>query len=53
MVLLIAAALAPLVPQGCASTPRSAAVPDDLQAVAVVPGYPTTIRYFPTDASHV
>jgi predicted acylesterase/phospholipase RssA len=38
---------------GCASTPRMPAVPDNLQAAAVVPGYSTTIRYFPNDATHV
>ena len=32
---------------------RLAAVPSELQTLAVVPGFPNTIRYFPTDATHV
>jgi predicted acylesterase/phospholipase RssA len=31
---------------------RSNAVPSELQALAVVPGFPNFIRYFPTDATH-
>jgi predicted patatin/cPLA2 family phospholipase len=38
---------------GCATAKRQQAVPDELQAEAVVPGFSTTIRYFPTDATHV
>jgi predicted patatin/cPLA2 family phospholipase len=37
----------------CATVSRKAAVPDDLQAVATVPGFLASIRYFPTDATHV
>ena len=51
--LLVASTLVAILPQGCASPPRKPAVPDDLQAAAAVPGFPTTIRYFPTDATHV
>src|SRR5262249_45596332 len=36
-------------PSGVARRP---AVPSDLQALAVVPGFPNFIRYFPTDATH-
>ncbi|HTO88299.1 MAG TPA: patatin-like phospholipase family protein [Thermoanaerobaculia bacterium] len=32
---------------------RRSAVPSDLQALAVVPGFPNFVRYFPTDATHV
>jgi predicted acylesterase/phospholipase RssA len=32
---------------------RRTAVPSDLQALAVVPGFPAAVRYFPTDATHV
>ena len=32
---------------------RQNAVPNDLQTLAVVPGFPNFIRYFPTDATHV
>jgi hypothetical protein len=28
-------------------------VPLDFETLATVPGYPSTIRYFPTDAAHV
>jgi hypothetical protein len=45
--------LVSLVPFGCATAERRQAVPNELQATAVVPGYSTTIRYFPTDAVHV
>ena len=31
---------------------RRSAVPSELQALAVVPGFSTYIRYFPTDATH-
>jgi len=31
---------------------RQPAVPSELQSLAVVPGFPTFIRYFPTDATH-
>ena len=31
---------------------RRNAVPAELEALAVVPGFPTFIRYFPTDATH-
>jgi len=31
---------------------RRSAVPIDLESEAVVPGFPTFIRYFPTDATH-
>ena len=31
---------------------RRSAVPSELQALAVVPGFPNFIRYFPTDATH-
>ena len=36
-------------PSGVARQP---AVPSELQALAVVPGFPSFIRYFPTDATH-
>ncbi|HEY6930180.1 MAG TPA: patatin-like phospholipase family protein [Thermoanaerobaculia bacterium] len=36
-------------PQGVTRLP---AVPSELQTLAVVPGFPNTIRYFPTDATH-
>src|SRR5215471_19785942 len=49
----LACVLAPLLPQGCATEKRVDAVPDNLQAAATVPGFETTIRYFPTDATHV
>jgi predicted acylesterase/phospholipase RssA len=32
---------------------RRSAVPSELQTLAVVPGFPNYIRYFPTDATHV
>jgi predicted acylesterase/phospholipase RssA len=32
---------------------RRSAVPSELQALAVVPGFPNFVRYFPTDATHV
>ena len=32
---------------------RRSAVPSELQSLAVVPGFPNFIRYFPTDATHV
>jgi predicted patatin/cPLA2 family phospholipase len=51
--LLLAGVLAAVLPQGCATPPRKPAVPDELQAAAAVPGFATTIRYFPTDATHV
>src|SRR5215471_12588888 len=51
--LWLACVLAPLFPQGCATEKRIDAVPDNLQAAATVPGFETTIRYFPTDATHV
>ncbi|HEX7253391.1 MAG TPA: patatin-like phospholipase family protein [Thermoanaerobaculia bacterium] len=31
---------------------RKPAVPSELQALAVIPGFPNFIRYFPTDATH-
>src|SRR5215471_15069429 len=49
----LACVLAPLLPQGCATEKRVDAVPDDLQAAAAVPGFESTIRYFPSDATHV
>src|SRR5262245_22907340 len=52
-VLLLALALAPLLPQACATVARKEAVPDSLQSAAKVPGFSTTIRYFPSDAAHV
>jgi len=51
--MLIAFALTVALPQACATASRKDAVPEDLQAVAKVPGFSTTIRYFPTDATHV
>src|SRR5690242_10708285 len=51
--LLLAVALVPFVPEGCATATRKPAVPENLQAAATVPGFSTTIRYFPTDATHV
>src|SRR5262247_39663 len=49
--LCLAAALAPA---GCATAPvRGKAVPDELQSVANVIGFPAGIRYFPRDAGHV
>src|SRR5262245_2683060 len=51
--LVVACGLAPALPQGCATATRKAAVPESLQAAAKVPGFGTTIRYFPTDATHV
>jgi predicted patatin/cPLA2 family phospholipase len=50
---LLAGALAAVLPQGCATASRKDAVPESLQAAAAVPGFTTTIRYFPTDATHV
>jgi predicted acylesterase/phospholipase RssA len=32
---------------------RRKAVPNDLQTLAVVAGFPAAVRYFPTDATHV
>ena len=32
---------------------RRSAVPSELQTLAVVPGFPNFVRYFPTDATHV
>jgi predicted patatin/cPLA2 family phospholipase len=52
-VFLLALALLPLLPQACATVTRKQAVPDDLQSAASVPGFSTTIRYFPSDARHV
>ena len=37
----------------CASATRFAAVPADVEAEAVVAGFPAGIRYFPRDAGHV
>jgi len=51
--LAVAAALAAVLPQGCATATRKPAVPDDLQTAATVPGFTASIRYFPTDATHV
>jgi predicted patatin/cPLA2 family phospholipase len=51
--LLLVWALAAVLPEGCATATRKDAVPEDLQAAATVPGFSTTIRYFPTDATHV
>ncbi|HTR04349.1 MAG TPA: patatin-like phospholipase family protein [Thermoanaerobaculia bacterium] len=51
--ILLVGALAALLPQGCATSTRKDAVPDDLQAAATVPGFSPSIRYFPTDATHV
>ena len=51
--LLIACALSCGLPQACATASRKDAVPENLQAAAAVPGFTTTIRYFPTDATHV
>src|SRR6516162_2727901 len=51
--LLLASALVAVLPQGCATESRKDAVPESLQAAAAVPVYTTTIRYFPTDATHV
>ncbi|HTO88301.1 MAG TPA: patatin-like phospholipase family protein [Thermoanaerobaculia bacterium] len=48
-----ALALGPLFLQGCATTPRRDAVPEDLQTQANVVGFPSGIRYFPRDAGHV
>jgi len=52
-ILVLVVCLTPALPQGCASATRKAAVPESLQAAAKVPGFATTIRYFPTDATHV
>jgi predicted patatin/cPLA2 family phospholipase len=52
LVLLVCALVAAL-PQACATATRKDAVPDDLQAAATVPGFSPSIRYFPTDATHV
>ena len=46
-------ALAAILPQSCATATRKDAVPDELQTAATVPGFTETIRYFPTDATHV
>src|SRR5262245_12328357 len=51
--LVVACVLAPALPQGCATATRKAAVPETLHAAAKVPGFGTTVRYFPTDATHV
>src|ERR1700750_810901 len=51
--LLLGVVLTALFPQSCATATRKEAVPEDLQAAAAVPGFSTTIRYFPTDATHV
>ncbi|HTO74591.1 MAG TPA: patatin-like phospholipase family protein [Thermoanaerobaculia bacterium] len=32
---------------------RRTAVPNNIQTLAVVPGFPAAVRYFPTDATHV
>src|SRR5262245_2774821 len=50
---LLACVVAPLFPQACATATRREAVPDNLQSAARVPGFSTTIRYFPSDATHV
>src|SRR5262249_27670300 len=52
-ILWLAGALAPALPQGCATSARNDAVPDDLQAAATGPGISASIRYCPTDATHV
>jgi predicted patatin/cPLA2 family phospholipase len=51
--LVVVCSLAPIVHQACATASRKNAVPENLQAAATVPGFATTIRYFPTDATHV
>jgi predicted patatin/cPLA2 family phospholipase len=51
--LILPFALAPLLLQGCATTPRREAVPADLQTQANAVGFPAGIRYFPRDAAHV
>jgi predicted acylesterase/phospholipase RssA len=45
--------LTTLLAAACATTPRQAAVPFELQAKAAVIGYSVGIRYFPEDAAHV
>jgi predicted patatin/cPLA2 family phospholipase len=50
--MVLAGALA-ILHQACATATRKDAVPDDLQAAATVPGFSASIRYFPTDATHV
>jgi len=52
-VLTVSAALAAVLTQSCATATRKPAVPDDLQTAATVPGFTASIRYFPTDATHV
>src|SRR5262245_40267483 len=52
-VVALACALATLFPLACATAVRKEAVPDNLQTAAKVPGFSTTIRYFPSDAAHV
>ena len=50
--LLAAVAALALLP-ACATTPRLAAVPEELDEKANVPGFGSGIRYFPRDAAHV
>jgi predicted patatin/cPLA2 family phospholipase len=50
---VLACGLAAILHQACATATRKEAVPEKLQAAATVPGFSTTIRYFPTDATHV
>jgi predicted acylesterase/phospholipase RssA len=50
----LACLAAALAAAGCATAPpRGRAVPDELQSVANVIGFPAGIRYFPRDAGHV
>src|SRR5215475_2598074 len=53
LVVAVVLTAAALLPQSCATATRKEAVPESLQAAATVPGFSTTIRYFPTDATHV
>jgi predicted acylesterase/phospholipase RssA len=51
--LILFAALAALLAQGCASATRRQAVPLHLETQAVVSGFPEVIRYFPRDAKQL
>ena len=50
---VLAAALAFLILQTCATPARHHAVPQDLQVVASVVGFPDEIRYFPRDPGDI
>ena len=51
--LVLQLALCMLVLGGCAARARLKAVPDDLESKAIVPGFDSSIRYFPRDPEHL